>query len=77
MKTIQLLILLLVTTTLSAQEMHRDAMKAPKDKQGTTKDETKKSIDSRFAPKANQKSDWTRKIPTNDDDYPRGKIRTH
>jgi hypothetical protein len=77
MKTIQLLILLLGAITLSAQEMQHDTMKIPKDKQEITKDEAKKSVDSRFAPKAYQKSDWTRKIPTDGQDYPRGKIRTH
>jgi hypothetical protein len=57
--------------------MQHDTMKIPKDKQEITKDEAKKSVDSRFALKAYQKSDWTRKIPTDGQDYPRGKIRTH
>ncbi|WP_373001929.1 hypothetical protein [Sulfurimonas sp.] len=83
MKTIQLLMLLFGAIILSAQEMQNvpgkcgSSMKVPKAKQETTKDESKKSVDSRFSPKAYQKADWTREIPTNNQDYPRGKIRTH
>lgn len=83
MKTIQLLTLLLGAITLSAQEMQYDAqkcgsdIKAPKAKQKTTKNEVNKSVESRFSPKTYQNADWTRKIPIEDENYPRGKIRTH
>ncbi|WP_415398461.1 hypothetical protein [Sulfurimonas sp. CS5] len=83
MKTIQILTLLLGAITLSAQEMQYDtqkcgsAMKAPKAKQETMKKEVNESVESRFSPKTYQKADWTRKIPTEDEEYPRGKIRTH
>ncbi|EDZ62510.1 hypothetical protein SMGD1_2832 [Sulfurimonas gotlandica GD1] len=83
MKTIQLLMLLLGAITLSAQEIQNDykkcgsEMKIQKAKQENAKDEAKNSVDSRFSPKAYQKTDWTREIPTDNHDYPRGKIRTH
>ncbi|MFT7003712.1 MAG: hypothetical protein ACJAWW_001064 [Sulfurimonas sp.] len=78
MKTMQLLTLLFVTITLSAQEVKYDSSTVEdlKDKQEVKKDKIKNSFESRFSSKESKKVDWTRKIE-NDDYYEKGKIKTH
>ena len=84
MKTIKSLTLLLGTivflsvgsTALSAQDIkNTTAVKITKAKVESTKSDSPKAVDARLIPKAFNNADWTRK--NNNQDYQRGKIRTH
>ncbi|WP_324171628.1 hypothetical protein [Sulfurimonas sp.] len=64
------------STALNAQDMKNAiAAKVPKAKVESVKSGSKKFMDAREKPKATINADWTRK--NYNQDYKRGKIRTH
>lgn len=64
------------STALSAQDMKNAiAVKIPKAKLEAMKSDSEKSVDARLKPNTFNNLEWTRK--NDNQDYQRGKIRTH
>ena len=61
-----------ISSTLSADT---STVKVTETKEESQKSDLKKFGDARFIPKTNKDTNWTRK--SYDDEYQRGKIRTH
>jgi len=64
------------SSALNVQDIKDDTTtKTPKAKIEEMNSSSKKSVDSRLTPKTYDNPDWTRK--NNNEEYQRGKIRTH